>query len=216
MPARRCRLPNPRGIFGRDIASACRTLSQVAAGGDMTDASARALVEGKGLSKWFEGSRRAPVRAVENVSFAIPERESSVLSANPVPASRRSGGSRCACSSRRWAPCCSTARISPGWMRLRSAGSGATCRWCFRTLSPSQRAHDRRCRAPRGHCPAPRRGQARGTRASQDAVVASRLSTAFLDRYPRACSGVSASVLRLPAHWRPIRGSSLQTSCVRP
>jgi oligopeptide/dipeptide ABC transporter ATP-binding protein len=41
----------------------------------MTDAPARALVEGKGLSKWFESSKGAPVRAVENVSFAIAERE---------------------------------------------------------------------------------------------------------------------------------------------
>ena len=40
----------------------------------MTDAPARALVEGKGLSRWFE-SKGAPVRAVESVSFAIAERE---------------------------------------------------------------------------------------------------------------------------------------------
>jgi oligopeptide/dipeptide ABC transporter ATP-binding protein len=40
----------------------------------MTDA-ARALVEGKDLSRWFESRKGAPVRAVENVSFAIAERE---------------------------------------------------------------------------------------------------------------------------------------------
>jgi len=39
------------------------------------DAPARALVEGKGLSRWFESQKGAPVRAVENVSFAIAERE---------------------------------------------------------------------------------------------------------------------------------------------
>jgi oligopeptide/dipeptide ABC transporter ATP-binding protein len=41
----------------------------------MTAAAARTLVEGKDLSRWFEGRKGAPVRAVENVSFAIAERE---------------------------------------------------------------------------------------------------------------------------------------------
>src|SRR5690606_35128905 len=72
---RRSGLPDSRDILGRDFVQARRTMSQVAAVGDMTDAPARALVEGKGLFKRFESPKGAPVRAVENVSFAIAERE---------------------------------------------------------------------------------------------------------------------------------------------
>jgi oligopeptide/dipeptide ABC transporter ATP-binding protein len=41
----------------------------------MTNAPVPALVEGKGLSKLFESRKGPPVRAVEDVSFAIAERE---------------------------------------------------------------------------------------------------------------------------------------------
>ena len=41
----------------------------------MTNAPVPALVEGKGLSKLFESQKGPPVRAVEDVSFAIAERE---------------------------------------------------------------------------------------------------------------------------------------------
>jgi len=218
---RDCRSPMPTAEPARYFWTRYRLSVPYAVSGRQwrhTDASARALVEGKGLSKWFEGSRRAPVRAVENVSFAIPEREVLVLSA-------KSGSGKSTLGRLALPPAQATvgamlfdgqdlAGLDAATLAGRRGNMADGVSGPFRSLNARMTG---RCRAPRGHCPAHTAWPSE-RHASEPGHCCRKSGCRrpfSIDIRARA-RAVSASVLRLPAHWRPIAVHRCRRACVRP
>ena len=156
----------------------------------MTVASARYLVEAKGLSKWFESTRGAPVRAVDNVSVAITARE--VLGVVGESGSGKSTFGRLVL--RLLEPSAGAmlfdgqdlAGLSPSALRRFRRNMQMVFQDPFASLNARMTIGSALEEVIMLH----QGGARRDVRERAAALLAQvGLATSFLDRYPRACSG---------------------------